>query len=130
MKLSHLLMVFFCILIQIKFQETLLEMQLTPFSILLRALLDQLLAKDQAKIFAQPVDVNEVNFSRCLKTGFNTYCSPMQEYVATYFCFFCTTVSFHKGYFYANVFQEVFNPALNENSDFKLPYRDLLFDTI
>uniref|UniRef100_A0A3Q2SZ11 Bromodomain containing 1 n=1 Tax=Fundulus heteroclitus TaxID=8078 RepID=A0A3Q2SZ11_FUNHE len=33
---------------------------LTPFSILLRALLDQLQAKDQAKIFTQPVDVNEV----------------------------------------------------------------------
>ncbi|XP_044199939.1 bromodomain-containing protein 1 isoform X1 [Thunnus albacares] len=45
---------------EIKFQESLLEMQLTPFSILLRALLDQLLAKDQARIFAQPVDVSEV----------------------------------------------------------------------
>ncbi|XP_038595013.1 bromodomain-containing protein 1 isoform X2 [Micropterus salmoides] len=45
---------------EIKQQETLLEMQLTPFSILLRALLDQLQAKDQARIFTQPVDVNEV----------------------------------------------------------------------
>ncbi|KAG7240665.1 hypothetical protein INR49_026553 [Caranx melampygus] len=45
---------------EIKLQETLLEMQLTPFSILLRALLDQLQAKDQARIFAQPVDVSEV----------------------------------------------------------------------
>uniref|UniRef100_A0A3Q0RM48 Bromodomain containing 1 n=1 Tax=Amphilophus citrinellus TaxID=61819 RepID=A0A3Q0RM48_AMPCI len=36
------------------------EMQLTPFSILLIALLDQLQAKDQARIFTQPVDVNEV----------------------------------------------------------------------
>lgn len=35
-------------------------MQLTPFSILLRALLDQLQAKDQARIFTQPVDVSEV----------------------------------------------------------------------
>ena len=43
-------------------------MQLTPFSILLRALLDQLQAKDQAKIFTQPVDVSEVNFRRCLYT--------------------------------------------------------------
>lgn len=43
-------------------------MQLTPFSILLRTLLDQLQAKDQAKIFAQPVDVNEVNFSGYLNT--------------------------------------------------------------
>uniref|UniRef100_A0A3B5AA85 Bromodomain containing 1 n=1 Tax=Stegastes partitus TaxID=144197 RepID=A0A3B5AA85_9TELE len=45
---------------EIKLQETLLEMQLTPFSILLRALLDQLQAKDQARIFTQPVDVDEV----------------------------------------------------------------------
>ncbi|XP_029350631.1 bromodomain-containing protein 1 isoform X2 [Echeneis naucrates] len=45
---------------EMKLQETLLEMQLTPFSILLRALLDQLQTKDQARIFAQPVDVNEV----------------------------------------------------------------------
>lgn len=46
---------------QIKQQEALLEMQLTPFSILLRALLDQLQTKDQARIFTQPVDVSEVN---------------------------------------------------------------------
>ncbi|XP_029969164.1 bromodomain-containing protein 1 isoform X2 [Salarias fasciatus] len=45
---------------EIKLQETLLEMQLTPFSILLRSLLDQLQAKDQARIFTQPVDVSEV----------------------------------------------------------------------
>ncbi|KAK5621138.1 Bromodomain-containing protein 1, partial [Crenichthys baileyi] len=45
---------------EIKLHETILEMQLTPFSILLRVLLDQLQAKDQAKIFTQPVDVNEV----------------------------------------------------------------------
>lgn len=41
-----------------------MEMQLTPFSILLRALLDQLQMKDQARIFAQPVDINEVKRSR------------------------------------------------------------------
>ncbi|KAM9705744.1 LOW QUALITY PROTEIN: bromodomain-containing protein 1 [Menidia menidia] len=45
---------------EIKLQETLLEMQLTPFSILLRALLDQLQAKDQARVFTQPVDLSEV----------------------------------------------------------------------
>lgn len=45
---------------EIKLHETLLEMRLTPFSILLRAVLDQLQAKDQARIFAQPVDVSEV----------------------------------------------------------------------
>lgn len=45
---------------EIRFQETFLEMQLTPFSILLRAVLDQLQSKDQARIFAQPVNVKEV----------------------------------------------------------------------
>uniref|UniRef100_A0A3P9IM98 Bromodomain containing 1 n=1 Tax=Oryzias latipes TaxID=8090 RepID=A0A3P9IM98_ORYLA len=41
-------------------REEVRKMQLTPFSILLRVLLDQLQAKDQARIFAQPVDVSEV----------------------------------------------------------------------
>uniref|UniRef100_A0A3B4A6L8 Uncharacterized protein n=1 Tax=Periophthalmus magnuspinnatus TaxID=409849 RepID=A0A3B4A6L8_9GOBI len=36
------------------------SMQLTPFSIFLRGVLEQLHAKDQARIYAQPVDVNEV----------------------------------------------------------------------
>ncbi|XP_029902192.1 bromodomain-containing protein 1 isoform X2 [Myripristis murdjan] len=45
---------------EMKLQQTLLEMQLTPFTILLRALLDQLQEKDQARIFAQPVDISEV----------------------------------------------------------------------
>ncbi|XP_033845346.1 bromodomain-containing protein 1 isoform X2 [Periophthalmus magnuspinnatus] len=45
---------------EIRLQETLLEMQLTPFSIFLRGVLEQLQAKDQARIYAQPVDVNEV----------------------------------------------------------------------
>ncbi|XP_056133959.1 bromodomain-containing protein 1 isoform X2 [Lampris incognitus] len=45
---------------EMKLQQTLLEMQLTPFSILLRTLLDKLQEKDQARIFAQPVDINEV----------------------------------------------------------------------
>ncbi|XP_071396137.1 bromodomain-containing protein 1 [Centroberyx affinis] len=45
---------------EMKLQQTLLEMQLTPFSILLRALLDQLQEKDQARIFTQPVDISEV----------------------------------------------------------------------
>ena len=45
---------------QMKLQQTLLEMQLTPFSLLLRALLEQLQEKDQARVFAQPVDVSEV----------------------------------------------------------------------
>jgi bromodomain-containing protein 1 len=46
--------------IQMKLQQSVLEVQLTPFNILLRAVLDQLQEKDQAKIFAQPVSVKEV----------------------------------------------------------------------
>ncbi|KAJ3612476.1 hypothetical protein NHX12_020751 [Muraenolepis orangiensis] len=45
---------------EMKLQQTLLEMQLTPFSLLLRALLEQLQDKDQARVFAQPVNVSEV----------------------------------------------------------------------
>ncbi|XP_061770473.1 bromodomain-containing protein 1-like isoform X4 [Nerophis ophidion] len=45
---------------ELKLHESLLEMQLTPFSILLRTILDQLLSKDQARIFTQPVDISEV----------------------------------------------------------------------
>ncbi|XP_055790609.1 bromodomain-containing protein 1-like isoform X2 [Salvelinus fontinalis] len=45
---------------EMKVQQFVLEVQLTPFNILLRAVLDQLQEKDQAKIFAQPVSVKEV----------------------------------------------------------------------
>ncbi|XP_034090206.1 bromodomain-containing protein 1 isoform X1 [Gymnodraco acuticeps] len=45
---------------EIKLQESLLEIQLCPFSILLKGLLDQLQTKDQAKIFTQPVDISQV----------------------------------------------------------------------
>ncbi|KAJ4924592.1 hypothetical protein JOQ06_003545 [Pogonophryne albipinna] len=45
---------------RIKLQESLLEIQLCPFSILLKGLLDQLQTKDQAKIFTQPVDISQV----------------------------------------------------------------------
>ncbi|CAL8318680.1 unnamed protein product [Lota lota] len=45
---------------EMKLQQTLLELQLTPFSLLLRALLEQLQDKDQARVFAQPVDISEV----------------------------------------------------------------------
>lgn len=44
-----------------KLQQSLLEMQLMPFSLLLRALLEQLQDKDQARVFAQPVDVSQVS---------------------------------------------------------------------
>ncbi|XP_056116350.1 bromodomain-containing protein 1 isoform X3 [Rhinichthys klamathensis goyatoka] len=45
---------------EIKLQETLMEFQLTPFTVLLRAVLDQLQEKDQAHIFAEPVSIKEV----------------------------------------------------------------------
>ncbi|XP_028304047.1 bromodomain-containing protein 1-like isoform X1 [Gouania willdenowi] len=45
---------------EVKLQQSALETQLTPFSILLRAVLQQLQEKDQYSIFAQPVNVAEV----------------------------------------------------------------------
>lgn len=44
-----------------KLQQSILEVQLSPLNILLRAVLDQLQEKDQAKIFAQPVSIEEVS---------------------------------------------------------------------
>ncbi|KAL7402520.1 hypothetical protein ABVT39_016106 [Epinephelus coioides] len=45
---------------EMKLQQSVLEVQLTPFNILLRAVLSQLQEKDQYSIFAQPVCVKEV----------------------------------------------------------------------
>uniref|UniRef100_A0A4W5RIV0 Bromodomain containing 1 n=1 Tax=Hucho hucho TaxID=62062 RepID=A0A4W5RIV0_9TELE len=45
---------------EMKLQQSLLEVQLTPFSILLKSVLEQLQERDQAKIFAHPVDIKEV----------------------------------------------------------------------
>ncbi|XP_051548869.1 bromodomain-containing protein 1-like isoform X5 [Myxocyprinus asiaticus] len=45
---------------EMKLQQSVLEMQLIPFPVLLRAVLDQLQERDQTKIFAQPVSVKEV----------------------------------------------------------------------
>ncbi|XP_068169550.1 bromodomain-containing protein 1-like [Antennarius striatus] len=45
---------------EMKQQQAVLEYQLTPFNILLRAVLGQLQDKDQYSIFAQPVNVKEV----------------------------------------------------------------------
>lgn len=45
---------------QMKLQQSVLEMQLTPFAIMLRAVLNQLQEKDQARIFTQPVSIKEV----------------------------------------------------------------------
>ncbi|XP_054844064.1 bromodomain-containing protein 1 isoform X4 [Eublepharis macularius] len=45
---------------QIKVEQVALELQLTPFTVLLRSVLDQLQEKDSARIFAQPVNLKEV----------------------------------------------------------------------
>lgn len=50
----------FFICLQVKLQQSVLEMQLTPFNILLRVLLSQLQEKDQYSVFAQPVCIKEV----------------------------------------------------------------------
>ena len=68
-------------------------MQLTPFSILLRALLDQLQAKDQAKIFTQPVDVTEVNFTRYLYTVKVLLVSSSTKNLVFFFPFGCQKVT-------------------------------------
>ncbi|XP_074489685.1 bromodomain-containing protein 1-like isoform X1 [Sebastes fasciatus] len=45
---------------EMKLQQSALEVQLTPFNILLRAVLSQLQEKDQYTIFTQPVNIKEV----------------------------------------------------------------------
>ncbi|KAM4645826.1 bromodomain and PHD finger-containing protein 3 isoform 2-T2 [Amazona ochrocephala] len=45
---------------QVKVQQAAMELQLTPFNVLLRTTLDLLQEKDAAQIFAEPVDLNEV----------------------------------------------------------------------
>ncbi|XP_056137628.1 bromodomain-containing protein 1b [Lampris incognitus] len=45
---------------EMKLQQSILEVQLTPFNILLRAVLSQLQEKDSYRIFAQPVSTKEV----------------------------------------------------------------------
>ncbi|XP_065521414.1 bromodomain-containing protein 1 isoform X2 [Lathamus discolor] len=45
---------------QVKIEQIAMELQLTPFTVLLRSVLDQLQEKDSARIFAQPVNLKEV----------------------------------------------------------------------
>ncbi|XP_070611466.1 bromodomain-containing protein 1 isoform X3 [Erythrolamprus reginae] len=45
---------------QIKVEQVAMELQLTPFTVLLRSVLEQLQEKDSARIFAQPVNLKEV----------------------------------------------------------------------
>lgn len=47
-----------------------MELQLTPFNVLLRTTLDLLQEKDAAQIFAEPVNLNEASlFPRGVLTG-------------------------------------------------------------
>uniref|UniRef100_A0A8C5U826 Bromodomain and PHD finger containing 3 n=1 Tax=Malurus cyaneus samueli TaxID=2593467 RepID=A0A8C5U826_9PASS len=45
---------------QVKVQQAAMELQLTPFNVLLRTTLDLLQEKDAAQIFTEPVNLNEV----------------------------------------------------------------------
>ncbi|KAM7181971.1 bromodomain-containing protein 1 isoform 3-T4 [Macrochelys suwanniensis] len=45
---------------QIKVEQVAMELQLIPFTVLLRSVLDQLQEKDSARIFTQPVNLKEV----------------------------------------------------------------------
>ncbi|KFQ55277.1 Bromodomain and PHD finger-containing protein 3, partial [Pelecanus crispus] len=47
---------------QVKVQQAAMELQLTPFNVLLRTTLDLLQEKDAAQIFAEPVNLNEANY--------------------------------------------------------------------
>ncbi|NXN13881.1 BRPF3 protein, partial [Indicator maculatus] len=46
---------------QVKVQQAAMELQLTPFNVLLRTTLDLLQEKDAAQIFAEPVNLNEAS---------------------------------------------------------------------
>lgn len=49
-----------CAVPQVKVEQMALELRLTPLTVLLRSVLDQLQDKDPARIFAQPVSLTEV----------------------------------------------------------------------
>lgn len=50
-----------CRIWQVKVEQMALELRLTPLTVLLRSVLDQLQEKDPARIFAQPVSLKEVS---------------------------------------------------------------------
>lgn len=57
------------VVLQVKVEQMALELRLTPLTVLLRSVLDQLQEKDPARIFAQPVSLKEVGV-HALLTGF------------------------------------------------------------
>lgn len=50
---------------QVKVEQMAMELRLTPLTVLLRSVLEQLQDKDPAKIFAQPVSLKEVRVAIC-----------------------------------------------------------------
>jgi len=50
-----------CVCVQIKVQQMALEMQLTPFLVLLRSTLEQLQERDVNNFFTEPVPLAEVS---------------------------------------------------------------------
>lgn len=50
-----------CSRCQVKVQQAAMELQLTPFNVLLRTTLDLLQEKDAAQIFTEPVNLNEAS---------------------------------------------------------------------
>lgn len=54
--------------VQIKVQQMALEMQLTPFLVLLRSTLEQLQERDTNNFFTEPVPLAEVNTHMALAT--------------------------------------------------------------
>lgn len=52
-----------CSCCQVKVEQMAMELRLTPLTVLLRSVLEQLQEKDPAKIFAQPVSLKEVRIA-------------------------------------------------------------------
>lgn len=60
------------LVLQVKVEQMALELRLTPLTVLLRSVLDQLQEKDPARIFAQPVSLKEVGVLTALARPVHT----------------------------------------------------------
>lgn len=91
--------VFFLSLLQIKIQQLALEVQLTPFLILLRKTLDLLQEKDTSNIFTEPVPLSEVTelYEVRIQSPTTFLCASHNHFVCVlhdYCCDFCFAVFF------------------------------------
>lgn len=59
--------------VKIKVQELALEMQLTPFLVLMRSTLEQLQERDTSNFFTEPVPLSEVHFTTHTHTTHNIF---------------------------------------------------------